>query len=332
VRLRADFELMDGHGSDAPLVSQVVVDQAGETGLLRRIDPAFRPVPAAREAFLAEIQAGSAIPQGHDSLMPLLACDTGPDPFLIRSFSAQGSLSERLATGRPLSSEQCLHAVAFLATALDDLEGLGLRHGDPWPYNLIVTQNGELRLSDPRSSRRLIAAGPGGVSPQQESATDRDAPVRILAYLLGRKRLHREDDLRPELQRILLCNDAMARKREALQRLATEWPVPSFLASAQASSAAELEELVEPEEEPILAEASSVWVTVNVGAVNDAIARDVIARIGAPFARGYLHDLPEALKRGGVQLDMEFPDPCLDVTAEIRRAGAGLSVSYRATN
>ena len=58
--------------------------------------------------------------------------------------------------------------------------------------------------------------------------------MRLLESLLGRKELRRDDDLRPELQRILLCNDSVTRKRETLQRLATEQPFSSFLASDRA--------------------------------------------------------------------------------------------------
>jgi serine/threonine protein kinase len=101
-------------------------------------------LPHARKAFLREVRI---LAQGRRGLVPLLSQDMNAErPYYVMPYLKGGSLTRH--AGR-LAANQ-LHAVATeVGLAVADLHAHGVAHGDIKPDNILIADDGHLRVADP---------------------------------------------------------------------------------------------------------------------------------------------------------------------------------------
>ncbi len=81
-------------------------------------------------------------------------------PYLVMEYVPGGNLEERLATGRP-STAQAVDWVAQAAEALDAAHAAGVVHRDVKPANLLLDEDGRVRIADFGIARLMEDAGAG---------------------------------------------------------------------------------------------------------------------------------------------------------------------------
>ncbi|MGD0555522.1 MAG: protein kinase [Streptosporangiaceae bacterium] len=106
----------------------------------------------------------------------------GSPPFMVMEFIEGASLDEILADG-PLPPDRTLDIVAQIARTLQDARWAGLAHPDIRPENVLISNDGLVKLTDFGTSRiagTAPAAGTGDGG--QASAADDLYAVGLLAY------------------------------------------------------------------------------------------------------------------------------------------------------
>lgn len=107
------------------------------------------------------------------------------DPFLVTEFVEGKSLESTLAKGK-LSEAEALHLVVDLLEALAYAHRQGVFHHDLKPSNLIVTPDGELKITDFAGSRRNGATpftAPERLKSQGDGRSDLFS-VGVILYLM----------------------------------------------------------------------------------------------------------------------------------------------------
>ncbi len=172
--------------SDAPLSGEVTVGPGGFPRLKRRLDEPWRGDLRARHLLLAEIEANSRVPLASLPLVPLLSAGDAPEPWLMREFFERGTIAHRIRAAAWPSGGELLTIASWLVAAADELESLGLFHGDPSPSNVFITPEGTVRLGDLASSRAAFASGGVARRPGSDGRTDRGRMLRWLLPLARR--------------------------------------------------------------------------------------------------------------------------------------------------
>jgi serine/threonine protein kinase len=248
--------------SDAPLVSELVSLPGGAPGLRRWIDVVFERDERVREAFVAEIRALVRIPRDSQHLVPAVDANDVGDPWIVREYSEDGTLADRILSGPRLSGGELLTAAEAVLAALDELTRLGLTHGDPSPSNVLLTRAGGARLADAASCRRAFARR---FEPETDlAAADR---ARAAAWLAAAAAARPEDALCVEVQKALAAGSAEV-ALFALRRLAER----------RAASAQPIGRPARREARPPTPPAGSVAVSFSLGPVSDPRVAYQIAR------------------------------------------------------
>jgi serine/threonine protein kinase len=101
-------------------------------------------LPHARKAFLREVRI---LAQGRRGLVPLLSQDViGKRPYYVMPYMKGGSLTRH--AGRLTLAQ--LHSIATeVGLSLLDLHVHGVAHGDIKPDNVLISDDGHLRVADP---------------------------------------------------------------------------------------------------------------------------------------------------------------------------------------
>jgi hypothetical protein len=305
--------------SDAPLASEITTGPGGVSRLRRTLDAPWREDRRARQALAAEIEANSRIPLDSGALVPLLGAGDAPEPWLMREFFEGGTLAHRLRAAAWPRGSELLTVVGWMLSALDEVESLGLTHGDPSPANLFLTTDGAVRLGDLRSARAAFAAAPVTRKPGSEVRTDRGRFLRWLVPLVGR--CDPQDPLVAAFTGALAGGATEEVQIPRLRRLVEEREADAGpVLSAPARPA------VRPAASP-----APVLVAVVAGPVPDEKASYLAAKHLAALSNRPLPDLRAALRAGTATVDLLYPGPACDlvgqlvamnVPARIRPAGA----------
>ncbi len=218
--------------SDAPLRSEYAPLTDGSPALWRRIDEPWREDPRVQALFLAEREASQRVPRTSVNLEPGVTVEEGGDIALVRRFSTVGTLSDRLARGPALSGGELLTIAGAVLEAFAELDALGLVHGDPIPRNVLLWEDGSVRLCDPASTRRLFAEPAKAVSPSAPTALREEArqedraifatwfetALREAAPDAITARFRQELDVAEGVERKFVAIDQLARHPQAIPR------------------------------------------------------------------------------------------------------------------
>jgi serine/threonine protein kinase len=101
-------------------------------------------LPHARKAFFREVRI---LAQGRRGLVPLLSQDMNAErPYYVMPYLKGGSLTPH--AGRLVANQ--LHAIATeVGLSVADLHAHGVAHGDVKPDNVLIADDGHLRVADP---------------------------------------------------------------------------------------------------------------------------------------------------------------------------------------
>ena len=121
------------------------------------------------ESFLREARIMAAI--DHQNVVPIYHGGTvGHSPYIAMRLVRGGDLSQRVSRHGPMSPDQTLRLLLDLASGLQAVHAAGFVHGDVKPANLLLEDQGIVRLAD---FGRAVPIGAKG-----EVATD-DGPAFI---------------------------------------------------------------------------------------------------------------------------------------------------------
>ncbi len=106
-----------------------------------------RPGDEQMERFLAQVRQLARLQ--HDHILPLLSCEVWDgSPVLVLPYASGGTVRQRHPRRSLLPQEEVLTYLRQIAPALDAAHRVGQIHGDLKPENLLVTEQGQLLLSD----------------------------------------------------------------------------------------------------------------------------------------------------------------------------------------
>lgn len=163
------------------------------------------------QRFALEGQALGSV-SGHPNIVPIYTADTTADgtPYIIMLLCENGSLSDRLARGGPLSVPAVLDLGIRMSGALQTAHDAGLLHRDIKPGNILfdsydvprLADFGQARMADTNLTRTGdVVATPGFAAPEVltgERATIRSdvysLATTLSAALIGRGPFQRDDD------------------------------------------------------------------------------------------------------------------------------------------
>jgi hypothetical protein len=177
-----------------------VVYKATQTGLNRAV--ALKMLlagpfaePALRARFLLEAESIAALEHPH--IIRVFAFgESGGHPYLAMEFVPGGTLAERIRQGGPLPARAATELVAKLAGAVAHAHSRGIVHRDIKPLNVLLTAEGEPRLTDfglakvGRADQNLSATGqvlgtPAYMAPEQAAGKVHEVGTAADVYALG---------------------------------------------------------------------------------------------------------------------------------------------------
>ena len=185
-RYRIDARLGGGGMADVFDAHDVLLDRPVAVKLLRGIDDA-----AAARRFAEEIRLTARV--NHPNIVALYdAGEHDGSPFLVLERVTGGTLAGEMSGG-PLAPQRVATLGEQLASALSHSHAAGIVHRDVKPSNILLTDDGSVRLADfgiavTATATRLtvtgtIAGSAGYVSPEQVLGTGAGAASDI--YALG---------------------------------------------------------------------------------------------------------------------------------------------------
>jgi serine/threonine-protein kinase len=100
-----------------------------------------------RDQLLREARVAARL--RHPNVVGVLDCGAAQDgtPYIVMEYVAGRSLADRLRDGVPPPAET-LHVAERVAAALDHAHGLGIVHRDVKPANVLLGDDGTVRLTD----------------------------------------------------------------------------------------------------------------------------------------------------------------------------------------
>jgi serine/threonine-protein kinase len=142
--------------------------------------------PEHRERFLREARVAARL--RHPNVVGVHDCATAPDgtPYIVMELVAGRSLAERLEAGLPAPTEM-LWVAGQVARALDHAHAAGVVHRDVKPANVLLADDGTVRLGD---------FGIAHLGPEPEPG-EAWAGAGTPAYMAPEQRLGRRDVLGP---------------------------------------------------------------------------------------------------------------------------------------
>lgn len=289
--------------SDMPTCSEIQEDSSGALWLRRRLSGSWQGDPRATQAFQREIDANSRIPLNSRSLVPLRSAGDSPELWLSREFFPGSSMSERIRIRSWPSGPELLTLINGILWALHELDQLGLAHGDPGPWNVLVTPEGTVKLADLCSARALLAASPfpGTYAPAPRS--DRGVFLAWLAPVVAR--CDPGDDLVREIAEALTGGESEQMKMLRLGRVA----------EARAAAAAPIARAAAVQAPPTPIEPVSVDIVV--GPARDGKACYLAAKlIGGATGRSVAR-IRGRLERGTESLESPMPGPANALIAQL---------------
>jgi hypothetical protein len=296
--------------SDAPLRSEVVSLPAGGLGLRRTLDEPWQHDDLARAAFRIEMETAAKLPGERGKLARVVEAGEQPWPWLTREFSEAGTLRDRLRVGPALSDGELVSALTTTLLALEELHRIGLAHGDPCPGNLLLTADGDVRLADPMSGRRLFAEGQRAPSPSQERRTDRRVVwvwTRATAWAAA---LAGPGSAASRLVKTL---DDSGEDEGEIQRLWDWCSQNAALARPIAAPASE--------NAPDPVAVAPVPVALAVGPVSDKKTLYLASKALARRMGRSPGDVSAGLEKSALVFNLDFPHPARDLQEELKSLG-----------
>jgi serine/threonine-protein kinase len=170
----------------------------GRTVALKVLKAEYADDPTFRSRFEAEARHAASL--HHPNVATVFdfgetAADDGgaPRPFLVMELVPGEPLSTLLRSGRPMPPERAADLVAQAADAIAAAHALGIVHRDVKPANLLVTPDGQVKITDFGIARAADGVGftqtgqivgtPHYLSPEQ--AQGRQATASSDIYSLG---------------------------------------------------------------------------------------------------------------------------------------------------
>ncbi|CAN5616702.1 hypothetical protein BH23PLA1_BH23PLA1_36920 [soil metagenome] len=143
------FEVLRELGSGGMGIVLLARDPLAEGRLvaIKVLKPALAGNPQSLAWFLKEARHMQRL--DHPHLLPVLeVSDDREGPYYVMPYLERGPLSRLLGKNRPLDPETCLCVSMELAQALAHAHSLGLIHRDLKPDNLLIDDDGGVRLAD----------------------------------------------------------------------------------------------------------------------------------------------------------------------------------------
>src|SRR5215831_858580 len=128
-------------------VYRVIHEVMGVERAVKILRPPAARWPEQQDRFLREARIAARL--RHPNVVGVFDCTSAPDgtPYLVMEYVAGRSLAERLRGGVPPASET-LRIAGQVAAALDYAHGCGVVHRDVKPANVLLGDDGSVRLAD----------------------------------------------------------------------------------------------------------------------------------------------------------------------------------------
>jgi hypothetical protein len=309
------FELVTQRFSEPPTASEIVRIDSGGYGLLRFIHRRHDSDPVVIQAFRREMEANLLLASiKEQAVARLIAADEKHARWFVRWFSARGSFAERMRMMPQPSPRQYLGVGVCVLSVLQAMWDRGGSHGDPGPYNVLITDDGDPVLSDPVSVRRWFA------EPDMADVNPALDQLRFLAWFV------------PSAREVCLGSQSDV-ARSMLTALGEASDAPALLDSL---SAVARDHPPEPlgegaEHAPTRGSGANVGVDLVIGPVADSRTRYWAAKELGSHVDTPVQQLRQGLETESYRLRLGYPSPARDLEAvfrenrcrvEIRRAAS----------
>jgi len=289
--------------SDLPTASEIQEDASGTLWLRRRLTGHWQRDPRAKEAFQREIEANSRIPLGSPSLVPLRSAGDAPELWLSREYFPCGPLSHRIRAQDWPSGPELLTLINGILWALHELEKLGLVHGDPGPWNVMLTAEGTVKLADLCSARARFAESSPPGTPGAAPRHDGGIFLTWLAPVVSQ--CDQRDPLVREITEALAGGESDQMKMLRLRRLA----------EARAGAAAPIARPATVPTPP--APLQPVAVDLVVGPARDRRSAYLASKLLAGGTKRSVAAVFARLRRGTETIESAMPGPAVALLDEL---------------